>query len=657
MEALANSGVSDFARFIALGVAVVAGNPVSFQGRQLGCIMALTAGRMHESTPELVKSLAALVAPHLQMRITEVESRQETRRAAALERIARSVIERETFSELCGDVMEFAREVVGFDGIVVRTRSGPGDVCQVAYSGGTIDPAALPPGPAALAGTVVPRVAAKRTPVLVDGGSPEYGSDPEIRALLEEFPSIVVAPLIEGESFLGTLEFYSLNEYAYDDADLRRVNHVAALFTSAAAQFKLLGDLTREVEIRTVLADVARTAATGGELEASIIGICQNLMSLVAFDRAVFVLPDTWVGFSLSGSDEAARTELPAHIELARGATSQPCPGARSAGGGVPSGCAKAPLWPGSDGRGESWLHIHRENGTFTTDEAGLLAEVARHVAPAMDSVLTHRAELQIAEERQRTRAAEAEAAHLQRINEAKREFMSTISHELRTPLTPIRTFVDILRKNGEENMTPRQKEHISVIRRNVEWLKILIDDMLEVSRVEAGRVDLRPEDTDLCELARDMARSFEPLLESTGHDLKLVLPHTPVMVYADGGRLSQVLGNLLTNAVKYSPRGSAVRVIVRRVSDGVRLYIRDEGAGIPAGQRSRLFQMFERADTPASRAAPGTGIGLYVSKRLIEAHGGTISLHSVEGKYTTVTFWLPSGAAQLEPEAERLVA
>jgi signal transduction histidine kinase len=142
---------------------------------------------------------------------------------------------------------------------------------------------------------------------------------------------------------------------------------------------------------------------------------------------------------------------------------------------------------------------------------------------------------------------------------------------------------------------------------------------------------------------------SFAPLLESKNHTLEVICPAGPLAVRADPNRLNQVLSNLLTNCIKYCPQGTRIRILARRKDGRTYFYVRDEGPGIPENQLAQLFQLFFRADTAVSRAVTGTGIGLYVSKTIVEAHGGRIGVTSQEGKYTTVHFWLPESEPQKE--------
>jgi two-component system sensor histidine kinase VicK len=120
----------------------------------------------------------------------------------------------------------------------------------------------------------------------------------------------------------------------------------------------------------------------------------------------------------------------------------------------------------------------------------------------------------------------------------------------------------------------------------------------------------------------------------------------------ADKGRLGQVIGNLITNSIKYSPEGTRIRLLVRKLNNGVRFYVRDEGPGIAEDQIADLFELFVRANRADSRKVSGSGIGLYVSRKIVESHGGEIAITSKEGKYTTVCFWIPDAPAAQDAKA-----
>jgi signal transduction histidine kinase len=224
-----------------------------------------------------------------------------------------------------------------------------------------------------------------------------------------------------------------------------------------------------------------------------------------------------------------------------------------------------------------------------------------------MDTALSHDAAIQLGEEQLRAERAEAEAKHQHKINKANEAFIATMSHELRTPLASIRAFADLLNRDTKGELSDRRKQQISVIRRNSEWLNILINDLLDLSSIDSGRFELQLKDVDLAEHLAAISESFIPIAEFSGHTLKTVLPKRSVMMRFNPNRVNQVLGNLLTNAMKYSSEGSEIRLLARPTHDGAWFYVRDHGPGIPADQHKSVFERFVRAKSKASKRRAAT--------------------------------------------------
>ncbi|GEM_PF-3006813 len=649
----AEHGIGDFGRLLTLGFRSSVGCPVSLGGRSVGTLHALASKVPGRDSLESVRVVSALLAPYVEFHLATLRGQSAASRAVALEKIARCIVERKDFASLCREVVDYAGQIIGSDAVVVRVQTAESSGPSVIFSAGAVDHSQVTASSSVVAGVVIPEVIRRHSAILVDGGFSDHTNDTRLDALLEEFPSILVAPLFDANRFLGTVEFYSLNEYAYSAVDLASLDHVAALFSSAAAHHMLLNDLARQVEIRGFLAEVARTASGARDVKEAVDRILAELQAVIPFEDAIFVLPEAWADFARSATGNAVTKRvkvLQSNSEVPECASLPVSGDATHGHREVAIQCLKAQMPFGSEYPGEGWLHLHRVSGEFSPEHHDLIREVARHIAPALDSVLSHATKLALLDERKRAEGSEAEALHLRKINDTKREFISTISHELRTPLTAIRAFVDLLGRHSDEGFSPRQRNQLSVVKRNVEWLKLMTDDLLELSRIEAARFEVQPETLDVRETLHGLTISFAPLLEGKHHTLEVICPSRPLAVRADPNRLNQVLSNLLTNCIKYCPQGTKIRVLARRRGGGTCFYVRDEGPGIPESQLAQLFQLFFRADTAVSKTVTGTGIGLYVSKMIVEAHGGRIGVTSQEGKYTTVHFWLPeSGPPQVE--------
>jgi two-component system, OmpR family, phosphate regulon sensor histidine kinase PhoR len=222
-----------------------------------------------------------------------------------------------------------------------------------------------------------------------------------------------------------------------------------------------------------------------------------------------------------------------------------------------------------------------------------------------------------------------------------KAELVSIVSHEIRTPLTSIIGFANVLL--SRELDEDARMRYMSIIDEQARRLTTLVDDFLDLQRIEEGRLELRQELIDLVALLRQQQHLFA--VQTARHRLKFELaPNRPLPVRGDADRLAQVLGNLISNAIKYSPDGGEVELTGEGDVDVVRVCVRDHGIGIPAEQQSRIFTKFFRGEA-ARRGIPGTGLGLALAREIVEAHGGRIGFDSAAGRGTTFWIELPAVA------------
>jgi signal transduction histidine kinase len=240
--------------------------------------------------------------------------------------------------------------------------------------------------------------------------------------------------------------------------------------------------------------------------------------------------------------------------------------------------------------------------------------------------------------------------AHVQDVTEQrelegmKEEFVSLVTHELRTPLTSVSGYLALLAEDAEITpLTDDQRHWIEVATRNTERLVALVEDLLLVRRLESGSEQLASARVDFDALLRDRLESIAPAARAKRLSVKYRPTPSRCEVVGDDGRLTQVVDNLLSNAVKYTPPGGSVVVAVENGGSTVRLSISDSGIGIPRGEQERLFDPFFRASNAMSSVIPGTGLGLVVTKRLVEAQSGSIEVESVEGEGSTFTVVLPA--------------
>jgi two-component system CheB/CheR fusion protein len=248
-----------------------------------------------------------------------------------------------------------------------------------------------------------------------------------------------------------------------------------------------------------------------------------------------------------------------------------------------------------------------------------------------------------------REQAQAERVAYLEAVDRYKDEFLSVISHELRTPLNFIMGFASILEDLNE--LDPTQQVYVSKILEGADRMLALVNDLLDVARINAGRVHLEPEPTRYADVIDRVVSTLKPLADKKRQTVAVSLdvPEPQVM---DPHRITQVLTNLVGNAVKFTPDGGRIEVKARMADGALLTEVIDTGVGIPAEHAEAIFERFVQVDMSPTREAGGTGLGLSISKSLVEAHGGAIGVHSAPGEGSTFWFTLPQTPVdQREPE------
>ncbi|WP_437949238.1 GAF domain-containing protein [Sorangium sp. So ce296] len=280
----------------------------------------------------------------------------------------------------------------------------------------------------------------------------------------------------------------------------------------------------------------------------------------------------------------------------------------------------------GRSGENLGLIHLcDKRNGEFTESDEAILVQLA-HIA----SVAIENAQLY---------------DQLRDQDRRKDEFLATLAHELRNPLAPIRTGLEILKVAGSADQA---RKILDMMDRQVGHMVRMVDDLLDVSRITRGKVELRKERIDLRAVLNSALETSRPLLEAAAHELAVRLPPAPLLLDADPTRLAQVFANLLSNAAKYTPAGGSIRLAAQRDGAAVVVRVADNGVGIPADMLSNVFDMFTQVGRSIDRAQGGLGIGLTLVKRLVELHGGSIHAESDgAGRGSTFTIRLPLAAAE----------
>ena len=308
-----------------------------------------------------------------------------------------------------------------------------------------------------------------------------------------------------------------------------------------------------------------------------------------------------------------------------------------------------------------SFTPVYRLSGVIKLLTAAVSLATAAALVPLVPKALSLRSprelELEIDQRRRAEEALAKQAASLceqadmlKRANSAKDRFLASMSHELRTPLNAIIGFTGTLLMRLPGPLTADQEKQLTTVQANAKHLLSLINDLLDLAKIESGKVELRLEPVALQAVVREVAGTLQPLAEAKGLRLETAVAKPDVVLPSDARVLNQILINLVNNAIKFTDRGS-VRIELDQRQDGGRLLpeirVVDTGIGIRPEDQTQLFQAFRRVDNSSRHRQEGTGLGLNLSQKLAELLGGTITVQSEYGKGSTFTLaWVEPGGA-----------
>ena len=271
------------------------------------------------------------------------------------------------------------------------------------------------------------------------------------------------------------------------------------------------------------------------------------------------------------------------------------------------------------------FAELHRKSLALERANAALMGEIAeRRRAEARLSELNATLDRRVTE---RTEALRASEGRLRDADRRKDEFLATLAHELRNPLAPVRNAVHILRLKG--SMTPDSQWAAEIIERQIQAMVRLVDDLMDAARINRGKIELRRERVALARALQDATDACGPFINECAHQLVIDKEVTQVWVNADPIRLAQVFTNLLHNAAKYMHRGGRIEIGVQTRAADVLVTIKDSGIGIAADRLQSIFDMFSQVESALARSRGGLGIGLTLTRRLVELHGGSVQARS----------------------------
>jgi signal transduction histidine kinase len=286
---------------------------------------------------------------------------------------------------------------------------------------------------------------------------------------------------------------------------------------------------------------------------------------------------------------------------------------------------------------------------THEVENARLAAELARVNAGLEHSILEATAEL-----KDQNRELAWQRQELERAYRHKSEFLASMSHELRTPINALLGYTSLLRERIYGDLTPRQDEALVRILSSSKHLLELVDDILDLAKIEAGRMPLHLEPLDIAALVGELTDGVEPLARRKGLQLRVDVPEALPVLVTDRFRVKQVLLNLLSNAIKFTHEG-AVSVRTRQLEGGVEVQVADTGIGIPADELASIFDDFRQVDQSSTREYGGTGLGLSIVRKLLGLLGGAIRVESEPGRGSVFTVTLPLRSVEVREGEEAI--
>lgn len=650
-----------------LAYSAVSSTLFAVYGVSLGAVF-LLAGSL--STPALIMTTVGaiiLVGVVVQPVISRVQKivdraffRERGDRVVGLARLNELTKDITDFSAVAMGIAETVRRTVQADWVAIALpEDRRGDYMSIASTDALKAVISIP-----RRGTVISHLRRNQSIAKVSevdpGGHREQTSlenDEEVKELKRVGAHLLV-PMDVGGALTGVIVIGErlVGSTRYDSGDESFLAAAADQASIAVENARLYANTRREADERAAVAELARVVGSTLEMEDVMARCAHQVRTVLNADRVEITRIDDeekefqiahaegieiegW-GSGSSGGIEGAhfhlaldhrRAEL---IRLASDESSKSAVTKAAATAGLNS-MVSVPLISKDEVIGT--LNVYSlEEDAYSPDDLELAQRIGAQVTNAVANSLLYEQALQLAEEREARAKLDAENRELQRINEAKIQFLSMVSHELRTPLTSIMAFADIMRGNKRGNLEEKDISRIDIIRRNGRRLDLLIGDLLDVSRIESGALKLNVSEFEMNDLVRELEESFVPIIGAKKQSLKVETTNEVVSCFADKDRIAQVVSNLMSNASKYSPESTEVLVRMSADDETVSLSVQDQGIGITEEDQKQLFTSFFRANNAETRSAPGTGLGLVIVKGIVEMHKGKIWIESEYGTGTT---------------------
>ncbi len=480
-------------------------------------------------------------------------------------------------------------------------------------------------------------------------------------------PSSLSVPIAAGGLVLGVLEVEADVPNAFDNSDRVALEIIADQIAIAFQNAELLTEMRSRVEELQLLHDVGFAAASGVRVEETLQAAADALAAKWSDSHVAFLLLDPEDNIlhleaqASPGVDELNLMEL----ELGKGIIGQVAEHGkpilvpdvrqdpryvRCLPGILSELCV--PLITSGEVIGALNVESPKVNA-FTADDRRLLSTLAGNLAAFLERArLFEEVEAAQAELKQHAQALEEANKRLQELDRLKSQFLANMSHELRTPLNSIIGFSEVLYDGLVGDMTAEQRDCLNNIRISGEHLLSLINDILDLSKIEAGHIDLNLTTFEVNQLIEEIQATIMPMIEEKSQTLNVALANELPPLTADHVRVRQILLNLLSNAHKFTPEEGKIKLTCRVADSSAMLFsVEDTGIGIKPEDQELIFEEFRQVDGSHTREVSGTGLGLAISQRLVEMHGGRIWVESEYGEGSTFSFLLPvAGPTEEEP-------
>lgn len=426
----------------------------------------------------------------------------------------------------------------------------------------------------------------------------------------------------------------------YGEEDIRTLSLIASQLSTAIDNLELDQENRRRLADLSTLHEISEIVYAKPIFEFNLKKICAIILESFSCDSCAFYFLDPMAGeLVLRESSESADSHLSLDqkislkeenhllVKVFRNEKSQILRSEKETEQ-KPSSILLVPLKAEASVLGV--LELRKNEPSFFNQHHLRLAElIAARVAALVQSVMLYEKILDANKE-------------LERLNRVKTEFVSMVSHELRTPMTAIKGFVDVVMTEEAGPVNEQQKRFLKIAHNSIDRLTLLISDLLDISRIESGKMKMELNETHLGKILREIAETYRKTVADKGITFHTDIDKRLPLLLVDEARIKQVVDNLLSNAIKFTASGGAIRVSADDMGDFVMVSVSDTGTGIKKENHEKIFEKFFQVDSSLTRQAGGTGLGLAISKVIIEHHGGRIWVESELGKGATFRFLLP---------------